>query len=92
MTAYEPLSKRMCKWPGCMEPVGMGTKRDRMHCEEHAAQRKRLMAKLRQKLKRDKDRRKAAVDLRRQITRANAVRIPEAIRTAIRLLKGGFFD
>ena len=40
MTAYEPLSKRMCKWPGCTEPVGMGTKRDRLHCPEHAATRK----------------------------------------------------
>lgn len=90
MTAYEPLSKRMCKWPGCTEPVGMGTKRDRLHCPEHAATRKRLMAKLRQRLKRDKDKRAETVRLRKEVERANAVKIPDAIRMAIRLLRGDF--
>lgn len=82
---------RMCKWPGCCEPVAPGVKRDMWHCSVHAKERKRLMAKLRQRLKRDRDKRKAAVDLKRQYERANAVRIPEAIRMAIRLLKGEYF-
>jgi hypothetical protein len=82
---------RMCKWPGCCEPVDTGARRDRFHCPLHAKERKRLMAKLRQRLKRDRDRKKAAIDLKRQYERANAVKIPEAIRMAIRLLKGDYF-
>lgn len=84
-------NERMCKWPGCCEPVNRGVRRDMFHCATHVKERKRLMAKLRQRLKRDRDKRKAAVDLKRQYDRANAVRIPEAIRMAIRLLKGEYF-
>jgi hypothetical protein len=84
--------ERLCQWPGCCEPVARGVKRDKVHCDFHASERKRLMAKLRQRLKRDKDRKKADIDLRRQLTRANAVKIPEAIRMAIRLLRGGHID
>ena len=83
-------SPRLCKWPGCCEPVDTGVRRDKFHCAQHAKERKRLMAKLRQRLKRDRDKKKAAVDLRRQYERANAVKIPDAIRMAIRLLRGEY--
>lgn len=81
---------RMCRWPGCCEPVDTGVRRDKFHCAHHAKERKRLMAKLRQRLKRDRDRNKAAIDLKRQYERANAVKIPDAIRMAIRLLRGEY--
>ena len=76
----------MCKWPGCCEPVASGVKRDKLHCDVHAKERKRLMAKLRQRVKRDKQRRKERVS----VEGANAVKIPHAIRMAIRLLRGEY--